>query len=126
MMFVFVLTQRLNHNMLEKQRRSQMKHRFSLLKKEVGHDHMSKQSTLMKVRNQQRPDVSQLHARRVNSGCGLLQATELIGKLLRREQALKRRKRRLKRRRDEYMSLLVPSSGLNRNRSGVLMSLKAS
>lgn len=44
-----------------------------------------------------------------------LQAVELIQELRSTETDLKKTKRRLKRRRDEYMSILVASAGLNRN-----------
>lgn len=114
---MFVFLQRLAHIMAERKRRVELQHKFENLQKEVGQTQMSKRSTLTQVRNQQKDQLScQVNGFRMNTGCVLLQALELIQELRITEDALKRTKRRLKRRRDEYVSMLVPSAGLNRNR----------
>ncbi|XP_017293151.1 MAX dimerization protein MGA a isoform X2 [Kryptolebias marmoratus] len=75
------------HNMNERRRRVQLQRRFSSLRKEMGHteDKLSKVSTLTK-------------------------AAKLIRELRCTEDALRRKKRRLRKRRDKYLSLLDPSA----------------
>ncbi|XP_026195007.1 MAX dimerization protein MGA a isoform X3 [Anabas testudineus] len=79
---------RLLHNVLERKRRVQMKQLFEALKREVGlsHEKTSKITTLRK-------------------------AMQMIDELRMTDRCLERKKRRLMKRRDEYLSTIAPTTG---------------